>query len=468
MQNYKTVVTMPEWARMFADGAMHGTADAYNLVPVLYRAVQLRCDSLASVRIITRKKGTDTEVEFPFDIDLYDYIWRTEAASILAGAAYWLKLTNKAGSRVAGLKFLNPFSVTVNYTGAISFTQSGIAENTGEAHDFGPWDSDRMVYFREYNPTDDVRPGVGDAGVALQDAGLIRYLTRFASIFFENGAMPLTILEVPPGTQKVDTDRIESYFKRAATGIKNAWSAIAVRSGGLKVTTLTPPLDQLAIPELQQQARRSVAVALKIPQTMLEDAANFATAKEHRLSFWQDTIRPRGMKLQGVINRQLLNTMGLECEFAFDELDIFQEDEANRAASLQQLTSAGVPLLTAMDILGYDLTDEERAAIEQKPEPAPVVINNVVADQDEPDDAEEIRRWMRKSINSLERGKSPVVEFISDKITPAKHAAIMARLGECKTRDEIMAAFDNEPRDDRMLVELKRANDLLEAMSANN
>ena len=65
---------------------------------------------------------------------------------------------------------------------------------------------------------------------------------------------------------------------------------------GGKVTpqTLTPPPKDLEMKELNNQARHNVAMAFGIPQTMLEDAANYATAGEHRLSFWQDTVRPAG------------------------------------------------------------------------------------------------------------------------------------------------------------------------------
>uniref|UniRef100_UPI0025A054F8 hypothetical protein n=1 Tax=Klebsiella pneumoniae TaxID=573 RepID=UPI0025A054F8 len=44
------------------------------------------------------------------------------------------------------------------------------------------------------------------------------------------------------------------------------------------------------------------------------------------------------------------------------------EDEAARAAALAQLTGAGIPLLLAMDLLGFELTDKQRLELAQAAE----------------------------------------------------------------------------------------------------
>ena len=95
-----------------------------------------------------------------------------------------------------------------------------------------------------------------------------------------------------------------------------------------------------------------------MPQSKVTaNAANFATANQDARAFIQDTIAPECRWLATVINRQLLGPMGLRLEFKPDELPVMQEDEAARAASLNQLVQAGMGLEMALAVLGYDLPD---------------------------------------------------------------------------------------------------------------
>jgi hypothetical protein len=82
---------------------------------------------------------------------------------------------------------------------------------------------------------------------------------------------------------------------------------------------------------------------------------------------------------------------------------------------------------------------------------------------------EEKKRWERKSLNALKRGKSPAVAFESDHIPAGEHERILAGLAECKTAEDVRKMFAAVPHshiDDPIVLlamELKRANDLLEA-----
>jgi len=213
---------------------------------------------------------------------------------------------------------------------------------------------------------------------------------------------------------------------------------------------IQPPVNTLALPELQAGVRAQIATAMGIPQTMLEDAANFATAVEHRQSFIIDTVSPECELIQEAVNEQLFKPLGLELEFRPQELDIMQTDEAERAASLQQLTGAGVPLKLAMEVLGYDLTDaqwlelekaqeEKRAEQERQFElqkarfAQPVEVAEPVRNGREAGEAmrSELRLWQRKA---EKRGK--IVGFESDLIPFGVKALVTQRLS-----DDVDTAF---------------------------
>lgn len=442
----KTTVSVPSWVKDLEENA--GNVDeinSYNLVPLVFRAVNLRCNSLASTPIKIMRG--DTEKDWPFDTNLMQLIWKTEAALLLSGSAFWLKRANKV--MVKDLQWLNPFAMEVKRnkdTGKLTFKQTieGGQEFT----------EDDIVYFHEFAPQNDLTSGTATTSVALGNSKLLKYMTDFAGEFFRNGAMPTTIVHVPSGTAESEIQRTENFFRRAIGGVKRAFRVLAIQGGqkgeGLDVQTVTHPIKDLAMPELKAQSLESVAHAFGIPETMLTDAANYATAQEHRMSFWQDTIRPRAeVWIAPTINAQLLKEMGLKLTFAFDEMDIFQEDETKRAQSYKNYVDAGMPPSVTAQILGIDLPEgitpesldeiakEFRAS--QKP-----VFNQVPNDQQQDTGNKnlknELRAWRKFAINRIGKGAR---KFETKFIPASLCSAIQGALEIAKDEDAINRIFDD-------------------------
>jgi HK97 family phage portal protein len=486
MEKVKTITNVPGWAETFTTGGQaHNSAGSYAAVPLVYRCVRLISDALSSVPVVVRKG--EAKVSLPFEFDISEWVWRTTASLLLTGASYSVKLKSKSG-RVLGLQWLNPTTVSINLvSGQPVFSRTGNVQSGQAAR----WTLDDMLYIREFSLKDDYLPGVSAAEVALTDSGLIRYLTRFASYYFEQGAQPLTILSVDKQILQGEADKLQGFFKSTGTGIRNAWRTLVLRGGKeMAPFTITPNLETMAMPALYDQARRAVAGAFGIPQTMLEDAANYATAKEHRLSFWQDTIRPRGQQIMSALNAQLLEVFGLEAEFAFDEMDIFQEDEASRAGSLLALTNAGVPLVVAMDILGYDIEPEHQglilaasgqpAVVETAPETQPEMpAVSEMPGQMQPGNGAEVRsamyHWKQAALAAVKSGHEAGVEFDHPVIPEAVSEYLRSALVGVMRADQVHAAFKQarellKQQPVKAVVdggidataELKRASDLLE------
>ena len=372
----KSIVSIPAWAQALHEGAagakdtINTPAAAYAYVPLVYRAVRLRADALTRVPIYFTKLDGETEVPNPFpDCDFMDLLWKTEAALCLQGANYIEKIQTVRSKKTSGLQWVNPLTMNARM----------VKSNAGMVYEFqqgtngAKFNLDTMIYMREFSllgdmmPNGSVMPGDSSAKVSLNDAALMRYMSRFAARFFESGAMPITVLQVDGIVDKDEADRIQGWFKRAAAGIRNAFSVLAL-SRAIEPKVISQPLKDLAMPELNQQARHAVALAFGIPQTMLEDAANYATSAEHRLSFWSDTVRPRGDWLAEQFNRQLFHKMGIQMSFGFDELDIFQEDENQRATSLNSIVTAintnPAVATWAMGVLGYDLNEDQKRELD--------------------------------------------------------------------------------------------------------
>ena len=172
VNNTKAVVSIPSWASALIDNDMVATntpLKAYRTSPILYRAVQLRANALASIPFVVHTMA-GKEVDWMFDTSLPQLLIEMETACLLTGAAFVLKQQPvMGGDRVVGLQWLNPTTIKVRLlNGAISFVQ----EVNGKT--YGPFESSRMIYLREFSMTDDVGPGLAAGMVALSAANLRR------------------------------------------------------------------------------------------------------------------------------------------------------------------------------------------------------------------------------------------------------------------------------------------------------
>jgi hypothetical protein len=270
--------------------------------------------------------------------------------------------------------------------------------------------------------------------------------------------MPVTVLGLAASTPDAEVKRVEATFKRLMTNIKNAFRIVGVRTENMNITTLTPPLKDLALPELYEQSKKNLGAAFGIPTTMLEDpAANRATAESHRLSFWAETVRPRGTLFENTINRQLLKQIGLRLEFGFDEMDVFQTDEAERADSVLKYVQAGYPLLMASEILGVDLTEEQKAQLENeelesKERAADMAERLQGTPRSQGNDSNsrgvdnmqaDLGKWLRKAEKRIRAGKSAAVGFESEYIPGTLQAAIIGALEGVENVEGLATIFES-------------------------
>ncbi len=349
----KAITNIPGW--VFGEGVVGKVttaAQAYDRIPIVRRGVNIIADSLVSVPYHFSAVEGGGEAEWPFASAFDELLAATARAYLICGAAYWLKLANRV--RTAGVQWLNPTTMTVEYAGRRPDGSLGLRFTQQAEGKTRTWDETQVVYFRQWHIGDDITPGRSVVDCVLDAANLHFYMTRYGKTTFENGAMPVVLMSVEGNASEEDLKRADSFFRRMMGGVQNAMRVLGV-NGMWKPQVITPPLNTLAMPELAAYALRQVAMGMGVPETLLSDAANYATAAQHDTQFWKNTILPLAESLAHTINLGLLEPLGLRLEFAPDEMDVFQDDESTRASSLQSLVGAGLPLPLAMQILGYDL-----------------------------------------------------------------------------------------------------------------
>jgi len=440
------VVSLPSWVEQLKAGdKLTGTIDAYSRFPPLYRAVNIRADTLSSMPYKVERDGELSD--WYFRTSLQSLLRDTERSLLLTGAAFWLKLMN---SRVlVGFQVLNPLTITVDmdmakFNGldpksAYTFTQNV----NGKVWKF---DTNQIIYFREPSFVDEVRHGLAPAEVAMQASQLGYYLDRFTAAFFEHGAQPVTIMSMPIDVSKDELSRFSSDWLARFNGVINGFRTAFIRGGDIKTTVITPPIKDLTLTELYDRAVAQTAMALGVPLTMLESkAANYATADSDRMSFYSETIIPRLALYEQVINQQLLEPVGYKLTFQPEALTLFQVDEAQRAQSLLLLTQAGIPVRDGMVMLGMDyvLTPSQDLPPSIDPSPAMPAPEVPIIEDTQPQNVRAYTLWRRKAEKRFVAGKSLAFPFTSPDIDGEDAAWIAYHLPECTSMHDIKHLFDD-------------------------
>jgi len=452
-------------------------AHAYGAVPYVWRAMRLRCNALAGLPWSLYNDAGE-EVDHPWDLDFSWLLWRTEAALCLAGASYWRKYKVKPF-----LQWLNPFTMTVEPAPNVRVAPDGVAGFTQRVKaEEVKFRRDQVVYVPLFDPRDDIGAGVAPVQVALNAAGVAENVTTWASQFFEKGAIPYFVLTTEGRINDADQKRVRDFWDRLFGGVRRMWKT-AVLQNGLKPTTIGHPVKELAMTELDDQVLRKIAAALEVPLTMVnQSAANYATAKADRQSFYYETVFPEARRIESATNAQLWSDMGLRFEFKYGDVEAVQQDEAEKAGGITQLMDQALAQHTSGILarnqaqyivtslwgqMGLDLEDVPAIPDDEEEEESGETELAENLEQEEPDDETpdteemigELRKWRRKV-----RNRGAGCEFASEAIPGWVKTAVAQRLAL-----DADTAFDPWLKADALQVSLEdRLREVLNTIYASH
>ncbi len=450
---------LPPEAWQYLRGGTSGgdRAKLHRAVPWLFRGVDLRADAVADMPFVVFRGETehdnskDWQNKVGFLPHPRDVLWLVEAALVMWGYCY-LEQGRNIGKRLKELRYLLPTTVRPEIdpeVGLTGFTRS-LGGKTLQL------DISDICYFWNPDPFVEVGPPESSpAQASLAAAGVLYNVDEFAAAFFARGAIKGTLLTVKGNPPEQEKERIKSWWERLFSGIKNAWSDAVVNADAVMPVVVGEGLESLEKSDLTRSKREDIATALGIPHTMLfSDAANYATAERDTLNFYDMTIKPECAFIQEVLNEQVFEPLGYQLRFQPEALPVYQEDEQQRSTSLASLRASGLPLLMAMDILGYELSEEQRAELEkveaERQAQAAALARQFGdsgaqdsrnRDDDDPANSE-LRTWRRWALKRIQAGK-PLREFRTAHVAPALAAAIAGALEGCEAPAEVDAVFDN-------------------------
>lgn len=416
------------------------TAKLYRAVPWLMRGIEMRANALASVpfQIVRNDTPVDTSDEWKDTLGLlpdpYRLLWLIEAG-LCFGATYVYRERN----RVKGLplRYIAASTITprVDETaGLVGFTrQLGTRrlELTVE----------ELLYFWKPDPFVELGPPqVTPVDAALAASGVLFNLDAFTAAFWERGAIRATLLTVEGAPQKAQIDELKAWWKKAVSGVKNAFAANVINASAVKPVVIGDGLDSLQNDSLTNKQREDISTALGIPFSIMNSTSagglgGGGVVSQDEKHFYDKTIRPECNFIAGELNRQLFTPLGMRFEFLLDGLDVFQEDENERAAAFKVYVDAGLPLEVSGLMLGLELPEGwtwERIAKEKEDKAAQVAAQMQAAqpppgqpEPPEPDDDEQparpapfakatlddLRKWRAKS-----KKRGSLADFESDAI----------------------------------------------------
>ena len=403
-------------------GPLTTTDEAYQTVPWLYRAAQLRAATLSRMPfgIEDIESGEDVDEDDPRVTNITKWMTRSlflaELSRVLYGAAYFLLESNRFGLNTTP-RYIPRIYVTPQTDMVQGVTGFGVTF----VKDTVPLN--KMVYIWEPNPASEIAPGPAPAYVALQAAGMLGALDQMTTQYFRGGAVPLTVVEVPASVSPDERNKLENWFVRFAAGIRNAWKFMPV-TVGTKFTKIGSEIKDTTAPDLTAAQRDNVAVALGVPPSVIDGkSANYATANSEMMGFYLHTVIPSAELIAEAFNVQLFQRAGLRFYFDIDDLEIMQTAQLEQAKSLQDLTGGKAVLSVneAREILDYDpVPGGDWKEDEPAPAPPPAFGASAASpaqpqtdaagtrpeDLEADDPEEQMKRWLAYSLD-LHRAASP-------------------------------------------------------------
>ena len=460
---------LPEEAWEFIVGGPDSAPDLrkyFQTVAWLNRAVHLRKNAIQSMpfKIYSGKEVVDDSGDYQNKLGFMPNVKNTlgmiEQGLTLNGREYqFIERRSIGGNGLAtGVRHMVATSIKPKITReGLQYFERTVAGSIERL------EIEQVLYF--WYPDDSVEigePHDWPALAALQAAGVLSAVGNFATMFFERGAIKVTLLTTKSNVVEAERSKLKAWWDRIRG---NSWATEIVNADAVEVVPVGEGLESLDNKEFTTEQREDISTALGVPHSMLfSNAANYATSQQDKMNFYEDTIIPESDFISGVFNEQILEPLGYRMVFTPQEMAIFQEDEEQRSASFSNYVSAGVKPSIAGEMLGLELPDgvdfvdldegwnmendlkkkQAEAQIERAKNPPPQVAPPGSTQRNPPDKSlmeDDLAKWERKALKRIQRGYDPACSFDSEFIPPIIGATIEGALESTTNKPELVRAL---------------------------
>jgi phage portal protein BeeE len=353
------------------DTEVEKAAKSTRLVPSVFAGVQARMQAMSDMPFTIYGRGDkviDSSDYYENKVGIWPepfrYLGMTEASLVIAGQCYWFKAAGARSGKTRALQYWKPDSVTLDPQRAqkreIFFRRQGTDQKE--------FPEEAVHYLWGIDPSVELGPPtVWPLQSALVSAQAQGAISAWVRDYMLRGAIKAMLLMVDGAPPPGEVERMETWFNKFMNGVRGfGWKVF--NAAGTKPQVIGEGLDALRDLSITRDLRYDIHQALGT-RHLLEDE-NYATASVRERQFYTQTIMPDARLIQSALNEQVFKPLEVRIQFEPERLEIFQTDEAERAGSLSQLyqvfsgaISPPQALDLAMQILGYNLTKEQRALI---------------------------------------------------------------------------------------------------------
>lgn len=270
-------------------------------------------------------------------------LWQwTSSTRDIYGEAFWLKLRDKQGV-VRELHPMHPTNVIVRRLddGSLEYIYSSGVRG---ASVLPPIPEQDVVVFTSYNP-DTLNRGLSNLE-SLRMTLLNEDASRRATAsFWDKGARPSVVLSTDNTLTQPAIDRLKKQFQ-AANGGPDNMGGTAVFEEGIKPTIVQLNMEEMQYIESRKLNREEVCAAYDVPPPVVHilDHATFSNITEQLRSQYRDTMAPRFVDFESVIDHQLVPDFYAPGEVftRFNMDEVLRGDFEVRAESVNKLIQVGV------------------------------------------------------------------------------------------------------------------------------
>ena len=380
-----------------------GVAELSNQVSWLYAVHRKRAGAISGLPVELRKgKEEVKKADWPIAMDMPDLLYRYSLSTDLYGENYMFQV--KRGQTVERVRWFDPNTITIeenNTAGLVGFTR-----RVGGGPDTYPVvDGLSDVMWTWLPGMTEIGPGTPPANVVEGAATVLRYMGMTVEGLFENGAIDSWVYFAPKlvGLSDDDKKQYMGYLKRLLKrGIKKIGEIWTLDPDG-RLESMNAPIDQWALPELNDMKAEEICVAHDTPLMLLRpnEGADKAMMKETKLSWVNEVIIPAAQRMLDTLNEQLFEAMGYEWVINAESMNVNQEEEVLKQQAYSGYVASGMPPETAAAMLGLDVP-EGMPLVEDvlEPEPQPVIEEVAIEPEIKSvlwhDDEKRFRAWYKK------------------------------------------------------------------------
>lgn len=382
-----------------------------------YIALSKRREQLSEIDIAWRLNDNDMDAP-PYGLREMELLARTDMSWQVYGYAYWYKLRTTGGN--LRVQWLDPATIEPDYD---QLDKDGQVQYFTRRVDRGVQRllARDVVWFKAAGLRE-LEPGPSAAMATRIAADLLYGADLALASLFGNNALPIYLINVPPGTSEPAKQELESKWRRLINPKRRGsvdMRSMAVSSDvGIERLSLSP--GELALEAIDASNRTEILAAHGVPDALvMGDAANMATADIYQTQFI-GTMTARLNQIADVLDHDPdFGGRGFTMHPQPQRLPAMQSRRLSMIQGLAQALQSG--MMTAdearevLDLEPMEVTPMPEAAALDEP-PQEMAARSWAWD----DEAAQFRRWYKK------RTGAEVEEFKSNHLTYADKLEIAA------------------------------------------